>query len=108
MKTITKERVNADIYRAITTVLLGKAGDPALQGATILRTELSDDGSVCDVFVTANLVALQKAAGFLRSEVAKKVNLRRMPKLVFILDEGQKNMDRVEELLAQIAGGKQK
>lgn len=107
MKTITKERVNADLYRAISGVLMSKASDPALQGATILRTELSDDGSVCDVFVTANLPAFQKATGFLRTAVAKRVNLRRMPRLVFILDEGQKNMDRVEELLAQIAGGKQ-
>lgn len=106
MKTITKERVNADIYRAISSVLMSKANNPALQGATILRTELSDDGSVCDVFVTANLGAFQKATGFFRSEVAKKVNLRRMPRLVFILDEGQKNQERVAELLAQIAGGK--
>lgn len=106
MKNITKERINADIYRAISSVLLTKASNPALQGATILRTELSDDGSVCDVFVTAHLAAFQQAAGFFRTEVAKKVNLRRMPRLVFILDEGQKNRDRVEELLAQIAGGK--
>lgn len=106
MKTIAKERINADLYRAISSVLMTKVNNRALQGASILKTELSDDGSVCDVYVTDSLDAFKSAAGFFRSEVAKVVNLRRMPRFVFILDKGQQNADRVAELLAQIAGGK--
>ncbi len=106
MKSIAKERINADLYRALSTILMTKANHSGLRGATILRTELSADGSVCDVFVNDNLSAFQQATGFFRSEVAKLVKLRRIPRLVFIQDKGQDNADRVNELLAQLARGK--
>ena len=106
MKSIAKERINADLYRALSTIIMTKVNHAGLRGATILRTELSADGSVCDVFVTDHLAAFQQAAGFFRSEVAKLVNLRRMPRFVFIQDKGQDNADRVNELLAQLARSK--
>jgi ribosome-binding factor A len=45
--------------------------------------------------VTGHLADFQQATGFFRSEVAKVVNLRRIPRLVFIQDKGQKNADRI-------------
>ena len=108
MKSIAKERINADLYRALSTILMTKTNNPELLDASILRTKLSDDGSVCDVYVTKHLAAFQQATGFFRSEVAKVVNLRRMPRLVFIQDHGQANADRVAELLEQISGGEKK
>ena len=106
MKSIAKERINADLYRALSSILMTKVNNHALQGATILRTELSADGSVCDVYVTDHLTEFRQATGFFRSEVAKVVNLRRMPRLVFIQDKGQENADRVNELLAELARSK--
>ncbi|MCQ2382066.1 MAG: 30S ribosome-binding factor RbfA [Clostridia bacterium] len=106
MRSIAKERINADLYRALSSILMTKVNHPALRGATILRTELSDDGSVCDIYVTDHLTEFRQATGFFRSEAAKLVNLRRMPRLVFIQDKGQDNADRVNQLLAEIARGK--
>ncbi len=106
MRSIAKERINADLYRALSNILMTKVNHPVLRGATILRTELSTDGSVCDVYVTDHLEEFRKATGFFRSETAKVINLRRMPRLVFIQDKGQDNANRVNELLAQIARGK--
>ena len=106
MNKISQERINADIYRAISNILITKAGNPAFADASILRTELSADYGVCFVFVTGGLDAFKKSAGFFRSEIAKAVNLRRVPKLTFIVDKGQDNADKVEALLAKINGGK--
>ncbi len=106
MKSIAKERINADLYRALSNILMTKVNHPVLRAATILHTELSDDGSVCDIYVTDHLTEFRQATGFFRTEAAKVVNLRRMPRLVFIQDKGQDNANRVNELLAQIARGK--
>lgn len=106
MKSIAKERINADLYRALSNTLMTKVNHPGLREATILRTELSDDGSVCDIYVTGHLADFQQATGFFRSEVAKVVNLRRIPRLVFIQDKGQDNADRINQLLAELARGK--
>jgi ribosome-binding factor A len=100
-----RERINADIYRAVSTALMTKVNDPALADASVLRTELSADGSVCDIFVTNHLDDFKKASGFFRTEIAKAVNLRRVPKLSFIMDRGQSNAERVEMLLSRIHGG---
>lgn len=106
MRSIAKERINADLYRALSNILMTKVNNRALQGATILRTELSADGSVCDIYVTDHLAEFRQATGFFRSETAKVVNLRRMPRLVFIQDKGQENADRVNELLVELARSK--
>ena len=115
MGTHSHERANSEIYRAFCTALSTKANNPALSGVTILRTELSADGSTVRAFLSfggsmaeerKTLDAFNKSAGFFRSEIAKTVALRRVPKLSFIIDRGNNNANRVEELLSQIHGGK--
>ena len=102
MNNISKERVNADIYRAISGILITRVSNPAFAGVSVLRTELSADGGVCHIFVMGGLDDFKKAAGFFGTEIARVVNLRRMPKLSFIVDKGQDNADRVEVLLNEI------
>jgi ribosome-binding factor A len=107
MKNIVRERLNSEIYRELSTILLTKANNPKLHGATILRTELNADGSVVHVFTQDKFVnILNNSSGFFRTELAKKISLRRVPKLVFFADKGDANADRIYELLNIIKGGK--
>jgi ribosome-binding factor A len=109
------ERTNSEIYRACCIALTTRANNPLLSGVTILRTELSRDSSVVRVYLRINgdddaqkksLDAFQKSDGFFKGEIAKNLSLRRIPKLSFIIDKGNENIDRVEELLQKIHGGK--
>ena len=45
------------------------------------------------------LAGLKKSAGFLRSELAKRINLRNTPELVFELDESLEYGARIDKLL---------
>jgi len=111
MGTFAVQRTNSEIYRAFCLALSTRANNPVFSGVTVLRTELSPDGSCVRIFLNVGgqenhqkkaLSAFDKSAGFFRTEIAKTVNLRRVPKLTFVLDKGNENADRVEELLRKI------
>jgi len=97
-------RVNADLLRVLSVALRNRASDDKLLNVSILRVEASADLSTARVFVTGGADALNAIAGFFRNEVAQNLKIRRVPNLRFIMDEGQKNADRIEELL-RIAKG---
>ena len=97
---IKLQRINSDIYRIIAT-FIGERGI----GADVVDVKTSADLSECKVFVTAEVETLEKSASHLRTEIAKRLNLKNTPKIKFILDKGKENMARVEELLGQIRKG---
>jgi ribosome-binding factor A len=93
-----------------------KVGDTDIYGVSILEVKTSADISEAKVFVaiasdderekTRIFNALQSAAGFLRGEIARNMNLKNTPKIRFVLDKGGDNARRVEELLKVINEGK--
>ena len=90
-------RVNSDIFRVLT---LANNTD-----AHILRVEASPDLSSARVFVNGGVEEMEHASGYFRNELANNLRLRKIPNLRFLLDDGDKNTARVEELLQQIKKG---
>jgi ribosome-binding factor A len=43
--------------------------------------------------------ALEHAAGYIRSELIERLQLRRLPEMHFTLDESQEHVERIEQLL---------
>ena len=95
---IKLQRINSDIYRIIAEFI----GERVLR-ADVVDVKTGADLSECKVFETSELEVLEKSASYLRSEIAKRLNLKHTPKLRFILDKGRENAARVEELLDVIA-----
>jgi ribosome-binding factor A len=91
-------RINTDIFRVLTVA------NPF--DAHILRVEATPDLSVAKVFVNKDADKFAQKAGFFRNEIAQNINLRKVPNLKFIIDDGEKNTARVEELLKIINGEK--
>lgn len=88
--------------------------DPRIGFATITRVELTPDLHLARVYVSvlgsleeqqSSIEGLSSAAGFLRHEIRHRLDLRRVPELVFVLDHGAEAGERIEALLRQIHGG---
>lgn len=89
-------RHSEDIHRELTDILRGLKDpriDPML---SIVRVELSRDGSDCKVFVSSlqgitrareSVKGLTSAAGFIRREVGQRLRLRYIPNFSFIADD---------------------
>ena len=104
------ERVREEIARSLVRDL----DDPRLSLCVVTRVEMPDDLSIARVMVrlasggddektrTRLLQGLSAAAGLLRKQVGKNVDLRRAPELRFDYDVGQEASTRIEALLAEI------
>ena len=88
-------RVAGELHRALNELLQTEVKDPRLLGVTVSAVDLSGDLGVARVFFsTLNpdadpqppLMALEKAAGFLRGRLGRVLRLRKVPQLRFSHD----------------------
>lgn len=99
-------RTGADIFRILTVALREKIGDQNLNDVSIIRVDISKDLGTARVFVNQKSKEMETLTGFFRNEIARNLKIKRVPNLRFIIDEGEKNAARVDELLKQIKGEK--
>jgi ribosome-binding factor A len=107
------ERVNTLIRREISELIQHHLRDPRLaEFVTVTAVETTADLKYAKVFVSSIggqqeeakvLKVLNAAAGFLRSELAKKVRLRHTPELSFHWDSSIEHGDRILRLLDQVS-----
>ncbi len=108
-------RLTEDMKRELIAVI-GAMKDPRVQGfLTVMRVELAPDLSLARVHVsrmgapdtTAEAVAaLNRAAGHVRSEIAKRMHIRKAPEFRFIADDGARYAAHINELIAGLDGEK--
>ena len=107
-------RVGERLRQELATLLAVEARDPRVTGVVISRVHMPDDLRNARVFVRLlekgddpkrreeALEGLARAAGMLRREVTKRMQLRFAPALQFVYDEGLDKVTRIEELLAEV------
>ena len=106
------ERVNTLLRREISELVQHHLRDPRLgEFVAVTEVETSPDLQYARVFVSSIggqeeedkiLGALNSAAGFLRSELARVVRLRRIPELRFTWDNSIEHGDKILRLLDQV------
>lgn len=105
------ERLEDQIQFLVSTLIQRELRDPELGFVTVTAVRLSPDRGVAKVFFTAlgdesqmdlTRKALGRAAGFLRSHLAQRLKLRRVPELRFMPDASLEEGNRIEELIARI------
>ena len=104
------------LKKEIALLIQGEVRDPRVGMASVTGVKVSRDLAHASVYVTLlgktsseeiqeGIDALNKAAGFLRSLLAKTISLRTTPKLNFIYDDslarGQFMTDLIDEALAR-------
>ncbi|MDX1608681.1 MAG: 30S ribosome-binding factor RbfA [Halofilum sp. (in: g-proteobacteria)] len=105
-------RVADQVQRELGELLRG-VKDPRVQGlVTVSGIDVSPDLRHAKIFVTvlesddpeATVVALNGAAGYLRGRLGDRLEMRRVPQLVFHYDASLDQADRVERLLRDVRG----
>jgi ribosome-binding factor A len=104
------ERVADAIRAAIAEILLRELKDPRVGMVTITGVRLSPDLRHARVFFSvfgdearreSALEGLRRAAGFIRRELARRVETRVSPQLVFEYDAGIEDSERMSRLLKE-------
>ena len=102
-----QERIASIIRKNIAEIIQFEVKDPHLGFISIPEVRVSKDFSYATVYVSffkdediePSLTALNKAKGFIRTELAHKLDTRRVPEIRFVVDEGYKREARITELL---------
>ena len=105
-------RVAEAIRNELSMLILTKVRDPKLAEVSISRVHLADDLTFARIFFTvpgdkksqaSAAEALQRARGFMRSHLAKVLNMRYTPELHFVYDPQVEKVLEMEKLLQEIA-----
>lgn len=104
-------RLTEDMKRELIAII-GEMKDPRVQGfLTVMRLEVAPDCSSAKVYLsvlgkenaTAEAVdALNRATGHVRSEIAKRMHIRKAPEFRFIGDDGAAYASHINAVLASL------
>ncbi|NMM51199.1 30S ribosome-binding factor RbfA [Paenibacillus aquistagni] len=115
MAKIRSGRVGEQIKKELSQLIQMELKDPRIGFLTVTGVEVTNDLSLARVYLSVlgdaeakenSLKALDKANGFLRSELGKRMRLRHVPELNFKIDESIAYGSRIEKLLHDIHDGK--
>ena len=89
---LSLKRMESTALRELSIILNREAKNELLKHVTITEVRITNDLSYMTVFYT-------ESNGYLRSALAKKLNARKMPELIFKLDESLAYGNHIDELL---------
>ena len=105
-------RVNEEIMKAISHTITYELKNPDVTGMiSVTRVKTTPDLKYAKVYVSLlnsknnekTMNGLKESAGFIRSQVAKIVNLRITPELVFEYDDSIEHGEKIDNILKQIS-----
>lgn len=101
------ERVKTIIGKNVTDIIQFELKNPKIGFCTVKEVWVSQDYSYARVYVSflgtkypkQNLEELNKCKGFVRSSLAKKIDIRKTPNIEFYLDETEEKASHLDEIL---------
>ena len=89
-------RINEEVYRELANIVRGEIKDPRISPLTsVVAVEVAPDLKTCKAYISvlgdeearkSTYQGLKSAEGFIRSQLAKRINLRNTPAITFIMD----------------------
>lgn len=104
------ERIGSMMEKEISYILATEVKDQDLKFVTITDCKVTNDLSFARVYVTVlddtrkkeTMEALKNASGFIRKELADRIEIRHIPELEFIYDESIAYGKKIEDIIEQI------
>lgn len=105
---IKLERINSNIQKEISYIIANEVKNPHTKFVTITAVDVTNDLSFAKVYFTSlenkeeTLKALRSAKGYIKKELADRVDIRHIPEIEFIYDESIEYGSRIEEKIKEI------
>ena len=94
---VKNTRINTEVQKVLAETIRGEIKDPRIAPLTsVVAVEVSPDLKTCKAWISVlgdekaqadTLAGLRSAAGFIKSRLAKEINLRITPEVCFIMDQ---------------------
>jgi len=105
------QRISDRIRQELSEMLIREINDPRLKQIYVTDVKVDRELAYADIFVSAVegvsrsadvLAGLESASGFIRRNLASRVELRAFPQLRFHWDMTPENADHIEKVLAEL------
>ena len=94
---VKNTRVNGEVLRVLAEVIRSEIKDPRINPMTsVVAVEVAPDLKTCKAWISVlgneesqkdTLAGLKSAEGYIRNQLAKKINLRNTSEIRFIIDQ---------------------
>lgn len=94
---IKNTRINGEVQKELSKIIREEIKDPRIHPMTsVMAVEVAPDLKTCKAFISvlgneeakqSTIKGLKNAEGYIRRELARTLNLRNTPEILFILDE---------------------
>lgn len=105
-------RINDEILREVANIIRLEIKDPRVGSmTTVVKVDTTNDLSQCKIFVSILgekeqkeevMEGLKNASGFIRKQLAERINLRNTPEVKFILDESLEYSIKISKLINEV------
>lgn len=104
-------RVAEQMKKELGDIITRKIKDPRVGFVTVTAVEVTGDLQQATVYITTlgdekereeTLKALEKATGFIRTEIGQRIRLRRTPEIAFQFDSSVEYGNKIESLLRSL------
>ena len=118
---VKNTRVNGEVQRALAEIIRGEIKDPRIsQWTSVVAVEVAPDLKSCKAWISVlggeetrkyTLEGLKSAEGFIKRNLAKKINLRNTPEITFVMDQsieyGVNMSHKIDEVIASQKKGEE-
>jgi len=94
---IKNTRVNVEVQRELSNIIRGGIKDPRVAPMTsVVAVDVAPDLKTCKAYISVfgddkaqedTIKGLQSAEGYIRRELARKLNMRNTPEIKFVIDQ---------------------
>lgn len=108
---VKKDKIAGIIQKEISEIIQFELKDPKIGFITITDVDVTGDLSQAKIFVSflgqtarqeAGMKALERSKGYLRSQLAKRMTIRKVPELIFKIDTSLEKGNKIERIIADI------
>jgi ribosome-binding factor A len=111
------KRVADRIMEEVSDILHREVSDPRMSLITVTGVKVSDDLRYAKIYVVEmgqetcqaeTRQALKRAGGFIRRELGKRLQMRYVPEIDFLVDESFAYGNRIDKLILEIHSAEEK
>ena len=104
-------RINEELKKEISHCITFELKNPNVTGLiSVTRAKITPDLKYAKIYVSIlnakstakTMQGLKDSSGFIRSQIAKNINLRITPELVFELDDSMEYGERIENIIKEL------
>lgn len=104
-------RIDEELKKEVSNIISYELKNPKITGLiSVTKTKITPDLKYAKVYVSIlnskntkeTFANLKKSAGYIRTEIAKRINLRITPEIIFVLDDSMEYGAKIDQILKDI------